>query len=170
MGLAAIGRRRITLAAWTRGRQPPLTFDNPIHRKELNSFRRSGESYARSDLSSVDYHFRLARSMGSTIRQAMHPGTAVRHKCIEKNGLSVTHAAQILGVDRQTLSNLLNARSGISPEMAVRLEKAFGTSAREWLIQQVDYELAEVMRRAKKIKVEPFSVTDKQAAERQGDA
>lgn len=63
-------------------------------------------------------------------RQAMHPGTAIRRDCVEKNGLSVTDAARILGVDRQTLSNLLNARSGISPEMAVRLEKAFGTSAR----------------------------------------
>ena len=86
----------------------------------------------------------------------MHPGTTVRQDCLEKNGLSVTDAARILGVDRQTLSNLLNARSGISPEMAVRLEKAFGTSAREWLIRQLDYELAEVMRRANKIKVEPF--------------
>ena len=56
----------------------------------------------------------------------MHPGTTVRRDCIEKNGLSVTDAARILGVDRQTLSNLLNARSGISPEMAIRLEKAFG--------------------------------------------
>lgn len=86
----------------------------------------------------------------------MHPGTTVRRDCVEKNGLSVTDAARILGVDRQTLSNLLNARSGISPEMAVRLEKAFGRSAREWLLQQLDFELAEVMRRANKIKVETF--------------
>lgn len=86
----------------------------------------------------------------------MHPGAKVRQDCIEKNGLSVTGAARVLGVDRQTLSNLLNARSGISPEMAIRLEKAFGTPAREWLMRQLDYELAEVMRRAKKIKVEPF--------------
>ncbi len=54
-------------------------------------------------------------------------------------------AARILGVDRQTLSDSLNARSGISLEMAVRLEKAFGTPAREWLIRQLDFELAEVM-------------------------
>jgi addiction module HigA family antidote len=86
----------------------------------------------------------------------MHPGTTIRRDCVEKNGLSVTEAARILGVDRQTLSNLLNARSGISPEMAVRLEKAFGTSAREWLLRQLDFELAEVMRRAKAIRVEPF--------------
>ncbi|MHB2266823.1 HigA family addiction module antitoxin [Aliihoeflea sp. PC F10.4] len=76
--------------------------------------------------------------------------------------MSVTDAARVLGVDRQTLSNLLNARSGISPEMAVRLEKAFGTPAREWLMRQLDYELAEVVRRAKKIKVEPYraSITE----------
>jgi addiction module HigA family antidote len=86
----------------------------------------------------------------------MHPGTAVRQDCIEKSGLSVTDAARIHGVDRQTLSNLLNAWSGISSEMAVRPEKAFGTPAREGLIQQLDYELGEVMRRVNKIKVEPF--------------
>ena len=86
----------------------------------------------------------------------MHPGTAVRRDCVERNGLSVTDAARILGVDRQTLSNLLNAKSGISPEMAIRLEKAFGTPARGWLLRQLDFELAEAMRRVKKIKVEPF--------------
>ncbi len=73
----------------------------------------------------------------------MHPGTTIRQDCLEKNGLSVTDAARVLGVDRQTLSNLLNGRSGISPE-------------RDWLMRQLDHELAEVMRRAKTIKVEPF--------------
>ena len=92
----------------------------------------------------------------------MHPGTTVRQECLEKNGLSVTDAARVLGVDRQTLSNLLNARSGISPEMAVRLEKAFGTPAREWLVLQLEYELTEIMRRVEKINVEPFraSITE----------
>ena len=89
----------------------------------------------------------------------MHPGTTVRQDCLERNGLSVTDAARVLGIDRQTLSNLLNARSGISPEMAVRLEKAFGTPAREWLMRQLEHELAEVMLRANKIKVEPFRPT-----------
>ena len=98
----------------------------------------------------------------------MHPGTTVRQDCLEKNGLSVTDAAQILGVDRQTLSNLLNARSGISPEMAVRLEKAFGTPAREWLIRQLDHELAEVMRRADDIEVEAFPSVP--TDERRGEA
>ena len=92
----------------------------------------------------------------------MYPGKTVRQDCLEKNGLSVTDAARVLGVDRQTLSNLLNAKSGISPEMAVRLEKAFGTPAREWLVLQLEYELAEIMRRVEKINVEPFraSITE----------
>jgi addiction module HigA family antidote len=97
----------------------------------------------------------------------MHPGTAIRQDCVEKYGLSVTNAARILGVDRQTLSNLLNARSGISPEMAVRLEKAFGTPAREWLIRQLDHELAEVMRRVDEIEVAPFQAPDD---EKRGEA
>ena len=86
-----------------------------------------------------------------------HPGTLVRDECVTANGLTVTEAARILGVDRQTLSNLLNARAGISPEMAVRLEKAFGTSAKGWMERQLEYEYAEVMRRADEISVEPFS-------------
>ena len=91
-----------------------------------------------------------------------HPGIMVREQCIAKNGLTVTEAARILCVDRQTLSNLLNARSGMSPEMAVRLEKVFGTSARDWMQHQLDYEYAQVMKRAKKIKVEPFAPPEKQ--------
>ncbi|WP_097143355.1 HigA family addiction module antitoxin [Rhizobium subbaraonis] len=86
----------------------------------------------------------------------MHPGSLVRKDCLDKHNLSVTEAARVLGVDRQTLSNLLNGRSGISPEMALRLEKAFGRSARDWLVQQLDHELAEVRRRADEIRVEPF--------------
>jgi len=91
-----------------------------------------------------------------------HPGSIVREQCIEKNGLTVTEAARILCVDRQTLSNLLNARSGMSPEMAVRLEKVFGTSAKDWMQRQLDYEYAQVMKRAKKIKVEPFAANKEQ--------
>ncbi len=69
----------------------------------------------------------------------------------------MTDAARVLGVDRQTLSNLLNARSGISPEMAIRLEKAFGTPAREWLVRQLDHELTEAMQKAEGIDVQPVS-------------
>lgn len=100
----------------------------------------------------------------------MHPGSVVRQECLEKHGLSVTDAARVLGVDRQTLSNLLNARSGISPEMAIRLEKAFGLPAREWLMRQLDHELAEAMHKADGIDVQPFVGTpdDRQGAHERG--
>lgn len=94
-----------------------------------------------------------------------HPGTLVRKECIARHGLSVTHAARILHVDRQTLSNLLNGHSGMSPEMAVRLEKVFGTPAKDWMQRQLDYEYAQVMKRAAKIKVEQLPTS---AQEQQG--
>jgi antitoxin HigA-1 len=70
-----------------------------------------------------------------------HPGEVVRALCIEPLELSVTEAAAGLGVTRKTLSAILNGRAGISPEMAIRLGKAFGTSAESWLNQQVQYDL-----------------------------
>jgi antitoxin HigA-1 len=80
-----------------------------------------------------------------------HPGTSVLHDCIDPLGLSITDAAAALGVSRNSLSELVNARRGISPEMAVRLSKAFGGSAESWLTQQVHYDLAQI--EADKIKV-----------------
>jgi len=69
-----------------------------------------------------------------------HPGEVIRELCIEPLGLSATEAAKGLGVSRKTLSALLNARFGISPEMAIRLSRAFGGSAESWLIQQTQYD------------------------------
>jgi addiction module HigA family antidote len=73
-----------------------------------------------------------------------HPGGFVLSQCIEPLGLSITEAAAALGVTRTTLSELVNAKRGISPEMAVRLEKVFGGSAESWLVQQAHYDLAHV--------------------------
>ena len=70
-----------------------------------------------------------------------HPGEVLRELCLEPLGLSVTRTAEALGVSRKTLSAILNERAGISPEMAIRLSKAFGTSAESWLNQQVQYDL-----------------------------
>lgn len=80
-----------------------------------------------------------------------HPGETVLQDCIKPLGLSITGAAQTLGVSRVALSELVNGRRGISPEMAVRLSKAFGGSAESWLIQQAQYDLAQV--NADRIKV-----------------
>jgi addiction module HigA family antidote len=70
-----------------------------------------------------------------------HPGELVKHECIEPLGLSVTDAARCLGVTRQALSNLLNLHASISPEMAIRLEKAFGSDAETWLRMQMNYDI-----------------------------
>ena len=70
-----------------------------------------------------------------------HPGEVLRDLCLEPLGISVTDAAKALGVARKTLSSVLNGHSGISPEMAIRLGKAFDTSPESWLNQQVQFDL-----------------------------
>src|SRR5437879_878797 len=82
-----------------------------------------------------------------------HPGSHVRHDCLEPLGLSVTAGADVLGVTRQALNNLVNGKSGISPEMAIRLSKAFGGSPAVWLKMQMDYDLARVEKDTGRIKV-----------------
>ena len=73
-----------------------------------------------------------------------HPGLTIRHDCIEALGLSVTQAAKGLGVSRQALTNILSGKSSISPEMAVRLEKAFGSTATAWVRLQANYDLSRI--------------------------
>ena len=70
-----------------------------------------------------------------------HPGEVIKELCLEPLGISVTAAADGLGVSRKTLSAILNGRAGISPEMAVRLSIAFDTSSESWLNQQTQYDL-----------------------------
>lgn len=76
--------------------------------------------------------------------ESPHPGGFVLRQCIEPLGLTITDAVAALGVTRTTLSELVNGRRGISPEMAVRLYKVFGGSAESWLTQQAHYDLAQV--------------------------
>ena len=77
----------------------------------------------------------------------------MRHVCLEPLRLSVTNAAKKLGVSRKQLSGLINGHSGISPEMAIRLHKAFGGGADTWLRLQAAYDLAQAMKREKDVKV-----------------
>ncbi len=86
-----------------------------------------------------------------------HPGLSVRHDCLEPLGLSVTVAAKKLGISRKQLSDIVNCHSGISPEMAIRLDKAFGGSADTWFRLQAAYDLARAMKKADRIKVERLS-------------
>ena len=82
-----------------------------------------------------------------------HPGRVVYEECLEPLQLTITEAAKGLGVTRNSLSRLINGHNGISPEMAVRLSKAFGGSAESWLRQQVSYDLAQIQEREGQIQV-----------------
>jgi len=82
-----------------------------------------------------------------------HPGLSVRYDCLEPLGLTVTEAAKVLGVSRQALNNLIHGKAAISPEMAIRLDKAFGGGADTWLRLQAAYDLAQAEKKADKIKV-----------------
>ena len=88
-----------------------------------------------------------------TMKKPPHPGLSVRQDCIEPLDLSITEAADILGVTRQTLNNVVNGKSGISPEMAIRLDKAFGGGAETWLRLQMAYDLAQARQHEGEIKV-----------------
>ena len=83
-----------------------------------------------------------------------HPGRIVRQECLEPLGLSVTEAARRLGVSRVALSELVNERRGISPEMAIRLSKGFGSKPEVWAGLQMQHDLAKALRNADEIKVE----------------
>ena len=89
-----------------------------------------------------------------------HPGRSIRDACLEPLGLSVTEGARILGVTRQALNNVVNGKAGISPEMAIRLAKAFGSTAETWLQMQVNYDLAQARKSESKIKVRRYEAVE----------
>ena len=88
-----------------------------------------------------------------SMKSPAHPGRIVRSACLEPLRLSVTAGAKILGVSRQTLNKIVNGQAGISPEMAFRLTKAFGSTKETWLEMQLAYDLAAVRKDKSKIKV-----------------
>src|SRR5665213_3965525 len=87
------------------------------------------------------------------MKTPVHPGRVVRFDCLEPLGLSVTAGSKVLGVSRQALNNIVNGKSGISPEMAIRLTKAFGGTEETWLRMQLAYDLAAARKDEGKIKV-----------------
>jgi addiction module HigA family antidote len=94
------------------------------------------------DVDFVDYHEETVTAM--QMKNPPHPGRVVRDECLEPLGLTVTEAARVLGVTRQALNNLVNEKAGISPEMAFRLAKAFGSTAETWLRMQMLYDLSRI--------------------------
>jgi antitoxin HigA-1 len=92
------------------------------------------------------------RDHAMNMKNPPHPGGVVLRECIEPFGLTITDAAAALGVTRNTLSELVNGKRGISPEMAVRISQVFGGTAEGWVVQQAQYDLAQVRRDRLKLK------------------
>ena len=91
-----------------------------------------------------------------TMSDPPHPGRSIRENCLAPLGLTVTEAARILGVARHTLSRVLNGRAAISPEMAIRLEKAGWSNAEFWLRRQTTYDLVQARKAENRIDVERY--------------
>ena len=91
-----------------------------------------------------------------TMNNPPHPGRSVRENCLIPLGLNVTEAAKVLDVARHTLSRVLNGRAAISPEMAIRLEKAGWSNAEFWLRRQTTYDLAQARKGEDRINVERY--------------
>jgi antitoxin HigA-1 len=87
------------------------------------------------------------------MKNPAHPGRIIKRACLEPLGLSITQGAKILGVTRQTLTKIVNGKSGVSAEMAIRLAKAFGSTADIWVRMQASYDLAQARKDEGKIKV-----------------
>lgn len=93
------------------------------------------------------------------MKHPVHPGRIIRDECLAPLTLTVTAAAEGLGVSRQTLNNILNGKAGISPEMAIRLSKAFGSTPETWLTLQTRYDLAQALSRQHTLKVKRYPRT-----------
>jgi addiction module HigA family antidote len=88
-----------------------------------------------------------------------HPGEIIRHEVLEPLGVTVTAAAKALGVTRPALSNMLNGRAALSPEMALRIEKAFGPSMEHLMKMQLAYDIAQIRAREGSIRVRRYART-----------
>lgn len=98
----------------------------------------------------------MVANPGIRLKNPAHPGGFIKYEIIEPLGLSVTGAADVLGVTRATLSTLLNERAHLSPEMALRIEKAFGVSMDTLMGMQNSYNIAQARKREGEIKVAPY--------------
>lgn len=98
----------------------------------------------------------MASTQGIRMKSPVHPGSFIKGEIVEPLGLTVTAAANALGVTRAALSALLNERAHLSPEMALRMEKAFGISMDTLMRMQNSFDIAETRKREGEIEVEPF--------------
>ena len=93
-----------------------------------------------------------------TMLNPPHPGLSVKHDCIEPLELTISKAADILGVTRQTLNDLVHCRRGISPEMAIRLDMAFGGGADTWIKMQAAYDLAQARKKTRGLNIKRYEL------------
>lgn len=94
---------------------------------------------------------RMLHNIQNRMKNPIHPGEIVFHECIQPLGLTITQAAEDLAVARTTLSRLVNGKQGISPEMAIRLAKGFGSTPESWLRMQTNYDLAQALKGSGKV-------------------
>ena len=99
----------------------------------------------------------MSATAGIRMKTPAHPGGFVKHEIIEPHALSVTDAARVLGVTRPALSALLDERAALSPEMALRIEKAFGVSMDTLMRMQTSYDIAQARKRENEIEITPFT-------------
>lgn len=100
-----------------------------------------------------------------SMKNPAHPGQIIGHDCLDELGLSISDAATVLGVSRTSLSRLINGRASVSPEMAIRLSKAIGSTPEFWLRLQFNYDLAQIKTRADEITVERYQPNEPQSVE-----
>ena len=98
------------------------------------------------------------------MKNPVHPGRLVQSACLEPLGLNITQAAKVLGVTRLTISKIVNQKSGISPDMAIRLSKAFGSTPETWLAMQTAFDLAQARKHEGQIKVKRFEAAHPEVA------
>ena len=98
-----------------------------------------------------------------SLKKPVHPGEIIKHDCLAPLSLTVTDAAKVLGVSRPTLSSLINGHNGVSPEMAIRLSKAFGSTPEFWLKLQMQYDLAQITAKADEIMVERYQLPNSES-------
>jgi addiction module HigA family antidote len=110
----------------------------------------------------------MSSDTGIRVKRPSHPGSFIKHEIVEPIGLSVTDAAEALGVTRATLSALLNERARLSPEMALRMEKAFGVSMDTLMRLQNSFDIAQTRARAREIKVTRFRTKGREKRVLQG--
>ena len=94
------------------------------------------------------------------MKNPVHPGKIIKHDCIEALGLNVTDTAEALGVVRTTLSSVRNEKASVSPEMAIRISKAFGGTPEHWLRMQLAYDVAQMRDQIDRIQVKRLHMPD----------